>query len=163
MGFSLPDVRFSSSASATAAAGVILFPVRVIVRRPNAAQALSEARDAVTRFASGLAALSHPGATLRVAEPGETFEGRSPRVGLDQRGKSEVELDLEAFAVLRLADAPDFWARAAAVAWAADAVQAFAQASHPKRVWAVPRRARFAGEPVPAGEEDRPLSELADG
>ncbi len=147
-----PDMRYTADSATTAAAASVLFPIRIIARRPNSEQALTEARQIVEEFRL-LAERSHaPGGRLTLADLAATFEKHSGRLTLAQRSKKEVQLELEFLAIVSFANTDDFWGRASTLAWAADQIQAFCVRSWPKGVWVMARRGRFVSE-VAAHEE----------
>ena len=152
MGFSMADIRYSAGSSATASAASVLLPIRVLAWRPTAELALGEARRVVEQFRLLCERATHPGGSLTTGDLATPFEGHSGRLTVQQYSKKEVLLELEFLAVVGFSGPADFWARAAVLAWAADAVQEFCLQAWPKGVRVFARRGRFLNE-APASDE----------
>ena len=143
----IQDIRFNAGTPATAGSTAFVWPVRVVVRRPTAEQALLQARQVVEQFREVCEKAGPAGSRLALGDFAATFDKLSGRLVLEQRSGKEAQVQLEFLAVCRLAGPAEFWDRAAAVAWSVDAVQGFCQRSWPKGVEVIALEGRVVSEP----------------
>jgi hypothetical protein len=144
----LQDIRYSAGTPATTTSTALVWPVRVVVCRPTAEQALSQARQVVEQFREVCAQAGPAGSRLSLGDFAASFDKLSGRLVLEQRSAKEAQVQLEFLAVCRLAGPADFWDRAAVVAWSVDAVQGFCQRSWPKGVEVIALEGRVVNEPA---------------
>ena len=114
------DIRFQTTGVDALAAASFLLPVRLMIDRPTAEAALTEARRLTELLRSSAAGLELPSGRLELVEPASRSE-----VVMEVRPKGELRLQLTLCVSVTPTPHGDFWSRVATVLRVTDFVERF--------------------------------------
>lgn len=136
------DIRFKSTGADAVGTSEFALPIEVVIDRPTAEAAFTEARRIADLLRSDSSATEVPAGPVGLVDPA----ARS-KVSIEQRSRGEVRLELTVWLTLTPATGGDFWARTLAVARAADMAQRFALKPHGKGVAVTAGRVETVPQP----------------
>jgi hypothetical protein len=137
------DIRFKAVGTQTTQAHQVLFPLRLRAQRPSGEQALDGIRSVVEQLRDAAGQTKLIGTRIIVPDLDTADDAHAADLSIEQKSQREVRLELVFTISLSLDGLNGFWARAGAIARAADLLQDFSQRPREKGIDVDVQRAKL--------------------
>jgi hypothetical protein len=143
-----PELHFQADPLELAATELLLFPICISITRPQAVEALSEAKRIAEVFDRVMAGVPLATGQLLKLDFNDSYDTWQGKFTIQPFGKNEIKLILSYGRVLTFPPESDFWLRAQSVAACIDAIQGFCTQNHGKQIEVMgdvpqPQRVKF--------------------